>query len=106
MYWALFSFLAFGFGLGMWEFLEIEHSKKLSGEYTYQSNLPLAFSSPLFKLWKFVGQCGLLIVPLVGWSRGFLMATGATAAFVAVGAAIGFGIQWAIEASVRRRAST
>ena len=105
MYWALFAFLAVGFGLGMWEFLEIGHSKKLCGEYTYQSNLPLMFSSPLFKLWKFVGQSGLLIVPLVGWSHGFLLAIAATAAFVAVGAAVGFGIQWAIEASVRGRES-
>jgi hypothetical protein len=89
----------------MWEFLEIERSKKLCGEYTYQSNLPLPYSSPVFKLWKFVGQCGFFIVPLVGWSRGFLLAIGATAAFVAVGAATGFGIQWAIESSVRRRES-
>ncbi len=45
------------------------------------------------------------IVPLVRWSRGLLLAVGATVAFVVVGAAIGFGTQWAIEASVRRRES-
>lgn len=105
LHWTLFAVLAFGFGLGMWEFLEIERSKKLCGEHAYRSNLPLSFSWLVFKLWKFIGQCGVIIVPAVAWSRGFPWAIGAEAAFIAAGAAIGFGIQWSIEASVRRSES-
>jgi hypothetical protein len=105
MYWTLFAFLSIGFGLGMWEFLEIERSKKLCGQFTYMSNLPRVFSFRSFKLWKFIGQCGLFVVPGVGWNRGFLWALGYEVAFVAIGSAIGFGIHWAIEASVRRQES-
>lgn len=105
MLWVAFIFLAFGFGLGMWEFLEIERSKKLRGEM-YRSNLPLSFSWPLFKLWKFIGQCGFLIVPAVSWRHGFLWALGSEVVFVAAGATIGFGIQWSIESLVRRQESS
>ena len=103
---AIFAVLAFGFGLGMWEFLEVESCKKLCGEYAYQSNLPRSFSWPVFKLWKFSGEAGFFAVAWVGWKHGFLGSIGFSAAYVALGALIGFGIQWSIEALVRREESS
>ena len=97
MYWAIFAFLTFCFGVGMWEFLVIEQSKKLRGN-DYRSNLPRSFSSPVFKLLTLAGHSGIIIVPLIGWSRGFLWAVGSTAVFVILGAAIGFAIPRAIGA--------
>src|ERR1700733_7967289 len=66
MYWAIFAFLTFCFGVGMWEFLVIEQSKKLRGN-DYRSNLPRSFSSPVFKLLTLAGHSGIIIVPLIGW---------------------------------------
>lgn len=56
----------------------------------------------MLKFWKFVGQCGIFVVPAIAWGHGFLAALGSEVAFVVIGCAIGYGMLWAIEASVDR----
>jgi hypothetical protein len=92
VYWMVFAFLAFGFGLGMWEFLETARSKKRWGD-KYSMNLPPEFSWVAFKLWKSAGQAGILVFPFVAWSLGEPWALGSGMAIVIVGSAIGFALR-------------
>jgi len=111
MLWFLFFVLAFGFGLGFWEFLAIQDEMKRQGSAALElaktagtpihlaySGLPLVLKRPLVRRWIFAGQMGFVIVAIAGWWTTSGLIAGALRAlelellYVAVGAAIGSGI--------------
>lgn len=100
MYWFLFLVLAFGFGLGMWEYIAITEEP---------FGLPLAFRWPIFKVWKFAGQLGWFIIPVYVWwtsaglISGFLHGVGLLVLYAAIGAGVGFGIWNALGGSAPKR---
>lgn len=102
---------AFGFGLGMWEFIAIKDEMKRQGSaalhlikaagmplHLAYSGLPRALRWPLVRGWIVAGQLGFIIVAVAGWwttgglVAGFLRAIELELLYIAVGGAIGWGI--------------
>ena len=111
MLWLLYFVLAFGFGLGMWEFIGIKDEMKRHGAaaaelakiagtplHNAYSGLPRALKWPVIRAWIFAGQLGFIIVAIAGWwttsgmFAGLLRAIELEVLYVVVGCAIGWGI--------------
>ncbi len=111
MLWFLFFVLAFGFGLGMWEFIAVRDAMerqgsgvldlaKLAGIPTHMAyrGMPPALRWPVLRGWIFAGQLGFFIVGVAGWwttsgfFAGLLRAIELEALYLIMGSAIGWGI--------------
>jgi len=111
MLWLLFFVLAFGFGLGMWEFIAIRDEMKRHGSaaadlamaagtplHNAYFGLPRAVRFPIVRGWIFAGQLGFPIIAVFGWWTtngflpGFLRAIELEVLYVVIGCAIGWGI--------------
>jgi hypothetical protein len=111
MFWFLFFVLAFGFGLGMWEYIAIKEETKRHGSaavslakmagiplHNAYSGLPPALRWSAVRAWIFAGQTGFVIVAIAGWwaaggfVAGFFRAIELEVLYVVSGCAIGWGI--------------
>lgn len=111
MLWFLYFVLAFGFGLGMWEFIALKDQVKRQGSAALElakaagtpihmayRGLPPALRWPLVRGWILAGRLGFIIVAVAGWwttdelVAGFLRAIELEVLYIVVGCVIGWGV--------------
>jgi hypothetical protein len=85
-------FLAFCFGLSYWEFALRMRLRKVPYGLEYSSDLPRIFGTPVFQILKLLGSVGIILVPVLYWSKGLLGVGAALAVFFVLGAIIGIAI--------------
>jgi hypothetical protein len=85
-------FLSFCFGLSYWEFALRMRLRKEPYGLEYSSDLPSVFATPAFKLLKLLGSVGVILVPLLYWTKGIMGVVAALVVFFVLGAIIGIAI--------------
>ena len=85
-------FLAFCFGLSYWEFALRMQLRKEPYGLEYSSDLPRVFRTSVFQILKLLGSVGVILVPVLYWSKGLPAIGAALAVFFVLGAIIGIAI--------------
>lgn len=82
MRWATVIFLAFCFGLSYWEYATRRRLGMSPYGNQYGFELPRVFASPAFQILRLLGSAGIILVPLISWSQGFLWGLAAMTVFL------------------------
>jgi len=85
-------FLAFCFGLSYWEFAVRMRLGKEPYGLEYSIDLPRVFGTTGFQILKLMGSVGIILVPVLYWTKGLLAVGAAFAVFFVLGAIIGVAI--------------